>query len=369
MTAVTEPVAAVGRSRFHRLTVSRVETLTDDAVAVTFRVPPDLRDAYAYRAGQHLTLRAEVDGHELRRSYSICAPVSAYATSELRVAVKHLAGGAFSGWLHEHLRPGTELDVLTPLGHFGSRAGVPTSGQHVAIAAGSGITPVLSILSTVLEQSPTSSATLLYGNQRGATVMFLDELADLKDQYLQRFQLVHVLSREQQDAELLSGRLDPPRIGRLLDAFVPADVAQWYLCGPHAMVTGARDLLAARGVPAERVHLELFYVEDVAPVRSPEQAVDDARAATVLVTLDGRTSEVAMRSRDESVLAATLRVRPDAPFACTGGVCGTCRARVVEGQVRMDRNYALEPDELARGMVLACQSHPVTDRVSLTYDA
>ena len=374
VTAVTEPVAAVGRSRFHRLTVSRVEPLTDDAVAVTFRVPPDLRDAYAYRAGQHLTLRAEVDGHELRRSYSICAPVSAYATSELRVAVKRLAGGAFSGWLHEHLRPGTELDVLTPLGHFGSRAGVPTSGQHVAIAAGSGITPVLSILSTVLEQSPTSSATLLYGNQRGATVMFLDELADLKDRYLQRFQLVHVLSRERQDAELLSGRLDPPRIGRLLDAFVRDEasldqVAQWYLCGPHAMVTGARDLLAVRGVPAERVHLELFHVEDVAPVRTPEQAVDDARAATVLVTLDGRTSEVAMRSRDESVLAATLRVRPDAPFACTGGVCGTCRARVVEGQVRMDRNYALEPDELARGIVLACQSHPVTDRVSLTYDA
>ena len=359
----------VSRSRYHRLLVSAVDALTDDSVAITFCVPPDLLREYAYRAGQHLTLRSEVDGQDLRRSYSICAPVSAYATGELRVAVKRLAGGVFSGWLHDHLRPGAELDVLTPLGHFGAQAGAATSGHHVAIAAGSGITPVLSILSTVLEQSPTSTATLLYGNQRGATVMLLDELADLKDQYLQRFQLVHVLSREQQDAELLSGRLDPARIARLLDAFVPEDVAQWYLCGPHAMVTGAREVLSARGVPAERVHLELFYVEDVAPVRTPEEVVDDARAATVLVTLDGRTSEVAMRSRDESVLAATLRVRPDAPFACTGGVCGTCRARVVEGQVRMDRNYALEPDELARGIVLACQSHPVTDRVSLTYDA
>ena len=295
----------VGRPRFHRLTVSRVEPLTDDSVAVTFCVPPDLLRGYTYFAGQHLTLRSEVDGQDLRRSYSICAPVSAYATGELRVAVKRLAGGVFSGWLHDHLRPGAELDVLTPLGHFGTQGGAATSGHHVAVAAGSGITPVLSILSTVLEQSPMSTATLLYGNQRGATVMFRDELSDLKDQYLQRFQLVHVLSREQQVAELLSGRLDPPRIGRLLDAFVPDDVAQWYLCGPHAMVTGARDLLSARGVPADRVHLELFYVEDVAPVRTPDEAVADSRAATVLVTLDGRTSEVAMRSRDESVLAAT----------------------------------------------------------------
>jgi ring-1,2-phenylacetyl-CoA epoxidase subunit PaaE len=210
---------------------------------------------------------------------------------------------------------------------------------------------------------------LLYGNQRASTVMFLDELSDLKDRYPSRFQLVHVLSQEAQDAELLSGRLDPQRLASLLDALVPSDVAHWYVCGPFAMVTGARDVLSERGVPAERVHLELFHVEDVAPVRTRAQVAADARAATVLVTLDGRTTEVAMATREESVLAATLRARPEAPFACRGGVCGTCRARVVEGEVRLDHNYALEPDELARGIVLACQAHPVTDRVVLTYDA
>ncbi len=370
MTALT-PVAAVRRARFHPLVVDGVDDLTDDAVQVTFAVPELLRDDYGYTAGQHLTLRAEVGGAELRRSYSICAPVSAYADGRLRVAVKRLSGGAFSTWVHEHLRVGTVVEVMTPQGQFGAHAGGPASGHVVAVAAGSGITPVVSVVTTTLQDDPTSTVTLLYGNQRAATVMFLEQLADLKDRYGTRLQLVHVLSREGQ-AELLSGRLDPPRLARLLDAFVGADldeVTGWYVCGPAGMVTGARDLLAGRGVRPERVHLELFHVEDVAPVRTPEQVAADTRAATVLVTLDGRTSEVAMATREESVLAATLRVRPDAPFACTGGVCGTCRARVVEGEVTMRHNYALEPDEVARGIVLACQSHPVTDLVRLTYDA
>ena len=359
------------RARFHPLVVDCVDALTDESVVVGLAVPAGLRDEYVYTAGQHLTLRAEVDGAELRRSYSICAPVSAYADGRLRIAVKKLPGGVFSTWLHEHLLAGSVVDVMTPQGQFGAHAGGPTSGHVVAVAAGSGITPVVSVVTTTLQDDPASTVTLFYGNQRASTVMFLEELADLKDRYGARLQLVHVLSREGQ-AELLSGRLDPPRLTRLLDAFVGPDldeVAGWYVCGPAAMVTGARDLLAGRGVRPERVHLELFHVEDVAPVRTPEQVAADTRAATVLVTLDGRTSEVAMATREESVLAATLRVRPDAPFACTGGVCGTCRARVVEGEVTMRHNYALEPDEIARGIVLACQSHPVTDVVRLTYDA
>lgn len=370
MTALT-PVAPVRRARFHPLVVDGVDPLTDEAVVVTLAVPAQLRDEYVYTAGQHLTLRAEVGGAQLRRSYSICAPVSAYADGRLRIAVKQLAGGAFSTWVHEHLRVGTVVEVMTPQGQFGAHAGGPASGHVVAVAAGSGITPVVSVVATTLQADPAATVTLLYGNQRAATVMFLEQLADLKDRYGARLQLVHVLSREGQ-AELVSGRLDPPRLARLLDAFVGADldeVAGWYVCGPAAMVTGARDLLAQRGVRPDRVHLELFHVEDVAPVRTRAQVAADTRAATVLVTLDGRTSEVVMATREESVLAATLRVRPDAPFACTGGVCGTCRARVVEGEVTMRHNYALEPDEVSRGIVLACQSHPVTDLVRLTYDA
>ena len=370
-TTAGEVVTSRARATFHPLEVRAVEPLTDDAVAVTFDVPPALATEYAYTAGQHLTLRTEVGGHVVRRSYSICtaAPASG-APQTLRVAVKRLDGGAFSGWVHEGLRPGVTIDVMTPQGHFGVTPD-PTRPRHlVAVAAGSGITPVMSIVATVLSLEPGSRVTLLYGNRRTSSVMFLEELEDLKNTYRERLHLVHVLSREEQDAALLCGRLEPERVEAILDALVGwAGVDEWYLCGPFGMVTGARDLLARRGVDESRVHSELFHVEDTPPVRSREEEALDAAEAEVVVSLDGRTSTIRMASRAQSILDATLAVRPDAPFSCTGGVCGTCRARVVEGEVRMDRNYALEPEEVARGIVLACQSHPVSDRVVLDYDA
>jgi ring-1,2-phenylacetyl-CoA epoxidase subunit PaaE len=371
-TPTPTPVAEPTRVRWHELTVAEVEPLTEDAVAVSLAVPPELSGTFAFQAGQHLTLRREIDGADLRRSYSICVtPRWARAHDQLRVGVKHLAGGAFSTWLLESVRAGERLQVMAPQGHFTCPAQPTARRHHVAVAAGSGITPVLALLGHALETEPLSQATLLYGNRRTSSIMFLEELEDLKNRYPARFNLVHVLSREEQDVELLSGRLDPVRLGRMLDAMLPVGtVDEWYLCGPFELVTAAQRLLTDRGAAAGHVHLELFHVGDEPPPpRSEEEVAADASAATVTVNLDGRTTRVDMPNRGETILAATLRARPDAPFACTGGVCGTCRARLVSGEVRMDRNYALEPEELARGLVLACQSHPVSDRVELDYDA
>ncbi len=375
MPLLTKP--AHPRATFHRLRVTEVERLTDASVAVRFDVPPDLWEDYRFRAGQHLTLRATIAGEEVRQSYSICErplPTTGLATGgTLRVASAEVPGGRMSTWLNRVLRVGDEVDVLPPLGTFVLEPRPEQARHHVAVAAGSGITPVLAVLETVLADEPLSRATLLYGNRRTDTVMFLEELEDLKNAHPGRFQLVHVLSREPQDAELLSGRLDRDRLERILDTLVPSDgVDEWWLCGPFGLVTTAQEVLAERGVGRDRVHHEIFHADDApTPAVAPEQPVDDGAppAAVVTVTLDGRSTDVPMRSREETVLAATLRARPDAPYSCTGGVCGTCRARLVEGEVTMDRHYALEDDEVAAGIVLTCQAHPVTDRVRLDYDA
>ncbi|MEU2351001.1 1,2-phenylacetyl-CoA epoxidase subunit PaaE [Modestobacter sp. NPDC049651] len=351
------------RPQFHPLTVAGVERLTDDAVAVTFDVPAELAGDYAFRPGQALTLRRVDGGRDERRSYSICAPAGARP----RVGVREVPGGLFSSWLVHDVRPGDRIEVLPPAGAFTADLSVP--GDHVFVVAGSGITPVLSLAGTVLRDG-VSTATVLYGNRRTDTVMFADELADLKDAHGPRLQLVHVLSREPRDTELTSGRLDRDRLRTLVGAFTdPAAVDHWWLCGPHGMVTDARELLAELGVPAERVHQELFFVDDLppAPVRGDEEMVaGDAVAATVV--LDGRTTTLAV-PRDVPVLDAAQRVRGDLPFACKGGVCGTCRAKVTAGEVRMRRNYALEPAEVAAGFVLTCQALPVTDAVTVDFDA
>jgi len=360
------------RAQFHPLTVRALERLTDDAVAITFEVPDELREDYRFEPGQHLTLRAHINGEEVRQSYSICLSRSqAQRTGTLRVASARVAGGRMSNWLNDSVAPGDVIEAMTPLGSFTCPTQPDGIRHHLAVAAGSGITPVLSLLRTVLEEEPRSRVTLFFGNRRTASVMFLEELEDLKNAHLGRFQLVNVLSREPQDVELFTGRLDPERIQRLLSAFAPVEsVDEWYLCGPYGMVTGTQELLADAGVDGRHVHHEIFHV---AEQESPRQAVvvDESAppAAVVTVNLDGRTTRIEMPTKDETILDATLRSRPDAPYSCTGGVCGTCRARLVSGEVRMDRNYALEPEEVAAGLVLACQSHPVTDEVALDYDA
>ena len=347
---------------FNELTVAEVEPLTDDAVAVTFDVPDDLREAYDFEAGQWLTLRRTVDGREERRSYSICAAVG----ERPRVGVREVPDGLFSRWLVHDVRPGDTVEVGPPSGTF--RADPAQPGRHLLVAAGSGITPMLSIAASVLAH-PEARVTLLYGNRRTSTVMFAEELADLKNRYGARLELVHVLSREPRDVELFSGRIDAERLRRLLTALVPVHgLDHVWLCGPLGLISDAREVLTELGVPRERVHVELFYVDEPPPEVRHEDAVVEGDVSEVTIVLDGRTTTAAM-PRGATILDGAAATRSDLPFACKGGVCGTCRAHVNEGEVDMRRNYALDDDEVARGFVLTCQTFPVGDAVTVDFDA
>ena len=350
--------------QLHALRVAAIDELTEDAVALTFEVPEHLREEYRFLAGQHLSIQG-ADGK--RRSFSI---FTAPSSGRLRVGVKRLPGGEFSQHVLDGLAVGDELDVMTPAGRFTVVPEPEAKRTYVAIAAGSGITPVLSIVTTLLEEEPDAEVTLVYANRTHGTVMFLDEVHDLKDRFPERFQLLHVLSREQQDVELLSGRLDGERLRRIVDELLPPrEVDAWFLCGPQQMVIDLREALLEEGVPSTAVHTELFHADPVP--RRPAAALEGAPegAAHVTFKLDGRTSEIDLRPDDVGVLEAALRVRSDLPFACRGGVCGTCRALLVEGEVSMDVNYALEPEEIEKGYVLTCQSHPASETVVLDYDA
>ena len=348
---------------FHPLAVAAVDELCDDAVAITFDVPPQLADAFAFRPGQALTVRRVIDGVEQRRSYSICAPAGAAP----RIGVREVSGGAVSPWLVRAVRPGDRIDVLPPSGSF--TPDVEAVAHHVLVVAGSGITPALSIAASVLA-NPETRVTVFYGNRRSDTVMFADELADLKDRSPSRLELVHVLSREPREPELFSGRLDAAKLRVLLPALLAVDeVDHWWLCGPYGMVVDAQQVLGELGVPADRVRRELFYVEDVAP--PPARHVESGTAtptSDVTIVLDGRRTTLAL-ARDVTILDGAQRFRRDLPFACKGGVCGTCRAKVVAGEVELRRNFALDPDELAAGFVLTCQSYPRTAEATVDFDA
>ncbi|MPY84243.1 MAG: phenylacetate-CoA oxygenase/reductase subunit PaaK [Actinophytocola sp.] len=351
------------RGEFHPLTVADVTPLCDDAVAVTFDVPAELADRYDFLPGQSLVLRRMVDGREERRNYSICAP----AGDRPRIGVREVPDGLFSTWLTRDVRPGDEIEVSPPTGSFTPDVDVP--GHHVLVVAGSGITPALSIAASVLRH-PESTVTLLYGNRRTSTVMFAEEVADLKDRHPSRLELVHVLSREPREAELFTGRLDAERLRALLPLLGdPALVDHWWLCGPFGMVTDVRDVLLDHDVPGERVHQELFYVGDLppGPATHPEPEIE-GDTSEVTVRLDGRATTVAVPA-GTSILEGAQRGRPDLPFACKGGVCGTCRAKLTAGKVDMRRNFALEQAELDEGFVLTCQSRPITDAVEVDYDA
>lgn len=376
--SASAPTAASARRQhavFHRLRVASVERLTDEATVISFDVPAKLREAYRFAPGQHLTVRLAGEG-DVRRNYSICSSVG---DSRLRVAVKRLAGGVFSTYATMQLAPGDELEVMTPTGRF-TTALDPTRRRHyAAIAAGSGITPVISIVASALAVEPGSRCTVIYGNRTTSSIMFLEELEDLKNRYPGRLHLVHVLSQEEQEVPLLNGRINRDRLTRMLATLLPPDtVDEWFLCGPYAMVVEARQTLLGHGVAAARVHLELFHVEEEPPARAADRppaangaagAASDQDVSAVTIVLDGRATTFDLPRRGQRILDAALRVRSDAPYACKGGVCGTCRAKLLEGRVEMDRNFALEEEELAAGFVLACQSHPLTERVRLDFDA
>lgn len=354
--------AGTARAAFHELTVAAVQPLTDDSAAVTFEVPAELRDTFEFKAGQSLTLRRTIDGREHRRSYSICAPEGARP----RVGVREIPGGLFSTWLVHEVEVGEVVQAQPPTGSF--QVDAADTGRHLCVAAGSGITPMLSIATTVLA-NPRAQVTLVYGNRTSSSVMFAEELADLKNRYGARLNLIHVLSREPRDVELFSGRLDADRLRRLLTALVAVGgLDHVWLCGPFGLISDARTVLAELGVDESKVHFELFYVDEPPPELNRAHAATDGDVAEVTLVLDGLTSTVLV-SKGQSILDGASRTRADLPFACRGGVCGTCRAHLVAGEVDMRRNYALDDGEVERGFVLTCQTFPVADAVTVDFDA
>ncbi|HEY7760068.1 MAG TPA: 1,2-phenylacetyl-CoA epoxidase subunit PaaE [Burkholderiales bacterium] len=350
--------------RFHSLRIAEVRRECADAVSLRFDVPPRLAADYTFVQGQHITLRTQLAGRELRRSYSICAAAD---DGELRVAIRKVSGGAFSTFANAQLKAGDSIDVLTPEGRFHTPLHPANVKHYVAFAAGAGITPVLSLIKTTLKREPRSRFTLLYGNRRVATTMFQEELEDLKDRYLERFTLYNLFSREHQEVELFNGRLDAAKVEALADTLLPVEgIDEAFLCGPDTMLDEIEGALRARGLRAEHIHLERFGVPAAGAAHHVEPG--DAPQALITVLVDGVRREVEFHAGDPSVLDAALRAGVDLPYSCKGGMCCTCRAKVLEGRLRMDKNYSLEQRDLDAGFVLTCQAHPLTDRVVVSYD-
>ena len=353
---------------FHRLLVREIVPETADANSIRFEVPPELRDAFAFKAGQHLTLRATIDGEEVRRNYSLC---TAPADADWMVTVKRIGGGLFSNWVGDTLKPGDTVEVMVPHGSFTTDFDVANKRHLVAIAGGSGITPVMSLIKTLLREEPGSRFTLLYGNRDSSSVIFLEALAGLKDKHLGRLEIYHFLDAEEQDIALFNGMLSRERLEDAIPALVPdaAAVDGWFICGPGPMMDAAEGALLDRNIPRERIHIERFTAE-----RPPEavaheiaQLQSEAEGVSVAVTLDGRTRRVPFTAGN--ILDSARAAGMPAPFACKAGVCATCRARVTKGKVEMAARYGLTDDEVAEGYVLTCQSVPLGDGVAVDYDA
>lgn len=352
--------------RFHRLAVNDLRRETADAVSMTFAIPKELAGDYSFLPGQYLTLRTTMDGEEVRRSYSIC---SGPDDGELRIAVKKVDGGAFSNWAADELKSGDELDVMTPTGRFGVAHAPDQARFHVGFAAGSGITPILSIIKGVLAREPKSRFFLFYGNRTTEGMLFLEELEELKDRFLERLSLFHVISGEEQDIPILHGRLDGDKVRVLLRSLVPAaSVDHVFICGPVGMSEDIEATCRAIGIADEKIHVERFVSEFGGKPR-PKKAVEPGAPPKAVASLiiDGKRREVPV-AEGEAILDAALRAGVDLPFACKGGMCSTCRAKLVEGEAQMEVNYSLEPWELKAGFILTCQARPCTDKVVVDYD-
>ncbi|MFO1322175.1 MAG: 1,2-phenylacetyl-CoA epoxidase subunit PaaE [Burkholderiales bacterium] len=350
--------------RFHPLRIAEIRRECPDAISLRFEVPEPLLRDYVFVQGQHVTLKATVAGEEVRRSYSICSGID---DGELRVAIRAVPGGVFSNWATRTLAVGDTLEVMTPDGRFHTSLDPARARHYVAFAAGSGITPILSLIKTTLKREPRSRFTLIYGNRSTASTLFLEDLEDLKDRYLRRFVLHTVFSREPQDIELFHGRLDGPKVRIFLAALVPvATIDEVFVCGPGEMIDTVAQTLAEAGVPEGHVHVERFGVPSGAATNAP--APEDAPQAVIEIELDGVRRDVAFRSTDASVLDAALRAGLDLPYSCKGGMCCTCRAKLLGGKVRMAKNYSLDPADVAAGYILTCQSHPLTERLAVSFD-
>jgi len=352
--------------RFHRMAVKDLRRETRDAVSLTFAIPDQLQDDYRFSPGQYLTLRTTMDGEEVRRSYSICSGLD---DGELRIAVKKVDGGAFSSWAADELKCGDEIDVMTPTGRFGIAPAPEAARIHVGFAAGSGITPVLSIIKGVLAREPNSRFFLFYGNRSTESMLFREALEQLKDQFIERLSVFHVISGEEQDIPILYGRLDGEKVRVLLRSLVPAAMIDHvFICGPTGMSDEIEATCREIGISEDRIHIERF-VSGLGGKPRPKAVVPPGAPpkAFVALVIDGKRREVPV-AEGEAILDAALRAGVDLPFACKGGMCSTCRARLVEGEAKMDVNYSLEPWELEKGFILTCQAKPVTKRIVVDYD-
>ncbi len=356
--------------QFHSLRIREVRPETADAVSVSFDVPPELRDAYRFTQGQFVTLKAHVEGVEMRRSYSICVGVTDYERDgELRIGIKRVRGGRFSNFAFDTLQPGHTIDVMTPDGRFFSHLNAEHGKQYVAFAGGSGITPVLAIVKTTLDVEPRSTFTLIYGNRDIDSIMFAEVLEDLKNRYMSRFALYHVLSDDVQDVELFNGVLDEEKCKAFLDVLVPASaIDEAFICGPAPMMDAAERALKAAGVEEARIHVERFGTPLPQAGAPAVEISDQTHAADLEIVLDGKRRKLRLPYEGPSLLDVGLHAGLALPYACKGGVCCTCRAKVLEGEVTMDKNYTLEEQEIRDGFVLTCQCHPVSERVVVSYD-
>ena len=353
---------------FHSLTIKDIRQETADCVSISFDIPEELEEHYQFRHGQNLTLRLKLNGEEVRRSYSIC---SSPFDNELRIAIKKVEQGRFSSHANQQLKKGDVIEVLPPTGKFYTDLDTSNKKKYLAFAAGSGITPILSIIKTTLATEPNSEFTLVYGNRNRSSIIFKEQLDGLKNRFINRFTIHHILSREKTDAPINHGRINAEKCDELMKVIDMKKMDEIFLCGPEEMIFSVRDYLIEKGIPKGRIHFELFTTpgQKTTGLKTNQQAIDTGPKSKVSIKLDGIMFEFELSKQGSSILDAALQQGADLPFACKGGVCSTCRAKLIAGEVEMDNNYALQPDELNRGFILTCQSHPVTDSVVIDFDA
>jgi ring-1,2-phenylacetyl-CoA epoxidase subunit PaaE len=360
-------------THFHRLTIADIRKETPECVSIAFEIPDTLRDAYLFKQGQNITLKSIVQGEEVRRSYSIC---SSPFDNELRVAIKAVDAGRFSSWANKQLKKGDQLEVMPPTGRFFTDLKTEHQKHYLAFAAGSGITPVISIIKTTLATEPNSRFTLVYGNRNRASIIFKEHLEAIKNRYMDRFTIHHILSREKTDAGINYGRIDAEKCQQLAKLINFAKVDETFICGPETMIFSVKNWLEAQGMDKKKIHFELFSSpeggskkQEAGGKKLEKAAGKTGPVSKVTVKLDGISFDFDLPYDDWSILDAALRKGADLPFACKGGVCATCRAKLIEGKVEMDINYALEPEEMEQGYILTCQSHPRTEKVVVDFDA
>lgn len=351
---------------FHKLKVKEVKEETPDCVSIAFDVPGNLKNDFLFEPGQNITIKKEIDGEEIRRSYSIC---TAPFENELRVAVKKVEGGKFSAFANAALKAGDELDILPPTGKFNTKLSSQNAKQYLAFAAGSGITPVISIIKTTLQTEPASSFTLVFGNRGRSTIIFFEELEGLKNKYINRFNFINILSREKTDAPINFGRIDPEKLSALNKLIDYKNTDEFFICGPEEMIFCVKDFLELLGIDKKKIHFELFTTPGQNKIK--EQTTENKNSGAkskVTIMADGRSFDFDLAFNSATILDAALEQGADLPFACKGGMCCTCKAKLIEGEVKMDVNWGLEQEEVDQGFILTCQSHPVSEKVIVDFD-